>query len=68
MTYEANVKIETELRDLYEGIRAEMLESEKDFADDRFGELKHLIDGNSEFVAECVTELREHLTAIKDSI
>lgn len=68
MTYEANVKTEDELAQLYEGIRAEMTIQEVAFAEDRFEELKTLINVESDYVGECATELRSHLTAIKESI
>lgn len=68
MTYEANVKTEDELAQLYEGIRADMTVQEVEFAESRFEELKSLITVNSEYVAECAAELRTHLTAIKELV
>lgn len=68
MTYEANVKTEDELAQLYEGIRADMTIQEVEFAESRFEELKSLITVDSEFVGECAEELRTHLTAIKEVI
>lgn len=68
MTYEANVKTEDELKQLYEGIRADMNELEIDFAEDRFEELKTLISDDSDYVAECAAELKTHLQGIKESL
>lgn len=68
MNYEENVKTEDTLHQLYEGIRAEMTIQEVEFADNRFEELKTLISDDSEYVGECVTELRTHLEAIKAAI
>lgn len=68
MTYEANTKTEDQLAQLYEGLRADMTVQEVEFAENRFGELKSLIDLDSDYVAECAAELRTHLEAIQTSI
>lgn len=67
-TYETNTKTEDLLAQLYEQLRPEMTMQEVAFAEDRFGELKSLIDVDSEYVTECATELHTHLEAIAQAV